>query len=68
MDREEAARELARIAAHFEQRMEGASTASRNKYWSYAETARQVAAMIRSDGETIREYEELVDGMEDDGR
>ena len=66
MDREQMVTEMKGMAEFFRQRMDGASKDSQNRYWHYAEIADRAAGCIRSDGETIREYEEWADGMEDD--
>ena len=67
-DREQLAIDMQGVAEYFRQRVDGASKDSQNRYWHMAEIADRAAAMIRSDGETIREYEEWAEGMEDDGR
>ncbi len=67
-DRDQLATDMKALADYFRQRVDGASKDSQNRYWHMAEIADRAAAMIRSDGETIREYEEFVDAMEDDGK
>ena len=67
-DREQLVADLRGIAVYFRQRMDGSSKDSQNRYWHMAEIADRGAQFVYSDGETIREYEEHFDRMEDDGK
>lgn len=64
--REQTVADLKQMAQWFRQRMEGASKESQNRYYANAEIVDRAAGMIYSDGETIKEYETFVDGLEDD--
>ena len=67
-DREQLVADLETIATWFRQRIDGASQSSQNRYWHFAEIAHRASESIYSDGETIKEYEEYCDRMEDDGK
>ena len=66
--REQTVADLKQMAQWFRERMDGASKESQNRYFSNAEIVDRAAGMIYSDGETIKEYEAFVDGLEDDGK
>ena len=65
-DRQELAQELRSIARYFDRRATDSHGETSNIHRLRAVLARRAADTILSDGETIREYEEFVDGMEDD--
>ena len=67
-ERENLITELGKLETWLRQRMDGASKESQNRYFLFAETCRMAATSIYSDGETIREYEDYFERMEDDGR
>ena len=68
-DRKALAEELEKIAAYFDDRMRDCKGGeAKNVHFFRSTIARTAAAVIRSDEETLREYEEYVDGLEDDGK
>ena len=66
--RDELVTGLKMLEIYFRQRIEGASKDSQARYAEYAEICRDAAQSVYSDGDTIKEYEEYVDRMEDDGK
>jgi len=67
-DRKGLADELEKIAVYFKDRMRDCKSDAKNIHFYRSEILRVAAAVIRSDEETLREYEEYVDGLEDDGK
>lgn len=67
-DREQLVADLETLAKWFRDRIDGASRSSQNRYWHFAEICHRASESIYSDGETIKEYEEFCDRMEDDGK
>ena len=68
-ERKALAEELEKIAAYFDERRHDCKGAeAQNVHYFRAALIRSAAAVILSDQETIREYEEFVDGLEDDGK
>ena len=61
-EREQLVADLRGVALYFRQRMDGASRDSQNRYWHMAEIADRGAQFVYSDGETIKEYEQYIDG------
>ena len=66
--REQLVADLNAVAVYFRQRMDGASKDSQNRYWRFAEICQAAAQSVYSDGETIKEYEQFVDRIEQGGR
>ena len=67
-DRGAMVEELGKLETWLRERMDGASKESQNRYFLFAEVCKTAAGWIHSDGETIKEYEDYFDRMEDDGR
>lgn len=67
-DREDLAETMEAIADYFDRREREAVEPSKNVFWTYARAARRAAETLMSDEETLSEYAEAIDRMEDDGK